>query len=141
MDVCVMWQLAWQLLSNVFHKREQPSYHYLDNTPDRPMTDEEIEQATREIREKYIQDFDYRREYLKTQNIETLRTLYINSKSNYEKLQIYRIMCNENSANSVVRKFVNETFHIENDYMFQLNPCEYDTVPQYIIDECNKEIL
>lgn len=25
--------------------------------------------------------------------------------------------------------------------LFQLNPCEYDTVPQYIIDECDKDIL
>lgn len=70
-----------------------------------------------------------------------MKELYHNSASNYEKLQIYRIMFNDNNSNSVIRKFVNETFHIENDYLFQLNPCEYDTVPQYIIDECNKEIL
>lgn len=36
---------------------------------------------------------------------------------------------------------MNETFHIENDYLFQLNPCEYDTIPQYIIEECDKEVL
>lgn len=73
--------------------------------------------------------------------MEVLKELYQNSESNYEKLQIYRIMINENSANSVIKKFVNEAFHIENDYLFQLNPCEYDTVPQYIIDECDKDIL
>ena len=50
-------------------------------------------------------------------------------------------MFNENSSNSVIKKFVNEAFHIESDYLFQLNPCEYDTVPQYIIDECDKDIL
>ena len=49
-------------------------------------------------------------------------------------------MFNKNSANSVIKKFVNETFHIENDYLFQLNPLEYDTIPQYIIEECDKEI-
>lgn len=70
-----------------------------------------------------------------------LKELYQNSRSNYEKLQIYRIMFNDNSSNNVIRKFVNETFHIENDYLFQLNPCEFDTVPQYIIDECDKEVL
>ena len=58
-----------------------------------------------------------------------MKELYQNSGSNYEKLQIYRIMFNENSSNSVIKKFVNEAFHIENDYLFQLNPCEYDTVP------------
>lgn len=133
--------LAWQLLSNVFHKRLKPEYHYSDGTPDRLMTGEEIEIATEEIRDKYVNGFDYNVEYQKTQNIQVLRGLYKNSGSNYEKLQIYRIMFNENSSNSVIRKFVNETFHIENDYLFQLNPCEYDTVPQYIINECDKEVL
>lgn len=133
--------LAWQLLSNIFHKRKKPEIHFSDGTPSRLMTQEEIEKAIAEIKEEYITDFDYDKEYEKTQNVSMLRTLYQNSGSNYEKLQIYRIMFNENSSNSVIKKFVNETFHIENDYLFQLNPCEYDTVPQYIIDECDKEVF
>lgn len=133
--------LAWQLLSNIFHKREKPEIHFSDGSPSRLMTQEEIEKATVEIKDEYIADFDYDQEYQKTQNVSMLRTLYQNSGSNYEKLQIYRIMFNENSSNSVIKKFVNEAFHIENDYLFQLNPCEYDTVPQYIIDECDKEVF
>ena len=105
------------------------------------MKEEEIEKATAEIKDEYIADFDYEKEYQKTQNISMLKTLYQNSGSNYEKMQIQRIMCNNNSSNSVIKKFVNEAFHIENDYLFQLNPCEYDTVPQYIIDECDKEVF
>ena len=132
--------LAWQLLSNIFHKREKPEYHYSDGTPNRLMTLDEIEVATSEIKQ-YISNFDYDKEYQKTQDITILKALYQNSGSNYEKLQIYRIMYNENSSNSVIKKFVNEAFHIENDYLFQLNPCEYDTVPQYIINECDKEIF
>ena len=58
-----------------------------------------------------------------------------------KKFKLYRILFNENNSNSVIKKFVNETFHIENDYLFQLNPCEYDAIPQYIIDECDKEVL
>ncbi len=133
--------LAWQLLSNIFHKREKPEFHFSDGTPNRLMTSQEIQDASNEIRSEYIADFDYSTEYKKTQDASMLRQLYQNSGSNYEKLQIYRIMFNENSSNSIIKKFVNEAFHIENDYLFQLNPCEYDTVPQYIIDECDKEIL
>ena len=133
--------LAWQLLSNIFHKREIPEFHFSDDTPNRQMTVQEIQDAENEIRSEYLPDFDYNTEYQKTQDMKLLKTLYENSGSNYEKLQIYRIMFNENSSNSVIKKFVNEAFHIENDYLFQLNPCEYDTVPQYIIDECDKEIL
>lgn len=36
---------------------------------------------------------------------------------------------------------VRETFHVENDYLFQLNPCEYDTVPYFVIVECNRAML
>lgn len=133
--------LVWQLLSNVFHKRKEPEYHYSNGTPNRLMTKNEIEEATKEIQTKYFDDFDYSKEYQKTQDNELLKELYKNSGSNYEKLQIYRIMFNDNSSNSVIKKFVNEAFHIENDYLFQLNPCEYDTVPQYIIDECDAEVL
>lgn len=133
--------LSWQLLSNIFHKRQIPEYQYPDDTPNRDMTQIEIQEATDEIREKYISDFDYNVEFQKTQDMSVMKLLYQNSRSNYEKLQIYRIMFNENNSNSVIKKFVNEAFHIENDYMFQLNPCQYDTVPQYIIDECDKEIL
>jgi hypothetical protein len=69
--------------------------------------------------------------------------LYDNAENNYEKLQLYRIIFDkdeEHTDDNVIRKFINETFHIENDYLFQLNPCEYETIPQYIIDECNKDI-
>lgn len=113
--------LAWQLLSNIFHKREKPEYHFSNGTPNRLMTPEEIQDATNEIKTNYISDFDYDTEYQKTQDITVLKELYQNSGSNYEKLQIYRIMFNENSSNSVIKKFVNEAFHIENAYLFQLN--------------------
>lgn len=133
--------LAWQLLSNIFHKREIPEYHYSNGASNRLMTEDEIEKATKEIRDKYIDEFDYNTEYQKTQDNQILKELYKKSGSNYEKLQIYRILFNDNHSNSVIKKFVNEAFHIENDYLFQLNPCEYDTVPQYIIDECDAEVL
>lgn len=130
--------IAWQLLSNIFHKREIPLYK--SGTEEREMTLEEIEEATNTIRE-YIDDFDYQTEYTKTKDNKLLKALYENSTSNYEKLQIYRVIFNENHENDVIRKFVNETFHIENDYLFQLNPREFDTVPQYIIDICNQELI
>lgn len=129
---------AWHLLSNLFHKRKPPTFP--DENGPRLMTQEEIIQAEISIRE-YIPFFNYDTEYEKTQDVAFLVALYNESTSNYEKLQIYRIIFNENNGNRVVRKFVNETFHVENDYLFQLNPREYDTIPQYIIDECDKDIM
>lgn len=129
--------LSWHLLSNIFHKREIPLY--ITATEEREMTLNEIDEANKKIRE-YVGDFDYKKEYDKTQDNRVLKTLYENSSSNYEKLQIYRVIFNENHENDVIKKFVNETFHIENDYLFQLNPREYDIVPKYIIDICDEDI-
>ncbi|MGB3368624.1 MAG: hypothetical protein WBA54_14105, partial [Acidaminobacteraceae bacterium] len=70
-----------------------------------------------------------------------LINIYNNTTNNYEKLQIYRIINNANNENRVVSKFVNETFHIENDYLYQLNPCNYQTIPHYIIKECDLDII
>ena len=129
--------LGWNLLSNLFHKREVPIIADDDGT--RNMTASEIDNATAEI-SQYITGFDYNQQYLRTQNIQMLIDAYHNSRSNYEKLQIYRILYNENHENAVVKKFVNETFHVENDFLFQLNLSEYETIPQYIIEECNTDI-
>ena len=125
---------AWNLLSNLFHKREVPIIS------DKSMTSEEIKEATDEIR-KYVHEFDYSVEYEKVRSKEKLIDIYRHANSNYEKLQIYRIFHDgERYDNLVVKKFVNEVFHVENDYLFQLNPRRYDTVPQYIIEECDKDI-
>ena len=39
-----------------------------------------------------------------------------------------------------MKKFVNESYHIENDYLFSLSPLQYETVPQYVIDGLNSEL-
>lgn len=128
---------AWHLLSNIIHKRAVPIYKEYGN--EYPMSETQIQNATEEIRQ-CISDFDFDTEIAKVQNTKRLIQLYLRSESNYEKLQLYRIIFNENSENKVVKKFVNEAFHPENDYIFQLNPREYDTVPQYIVDICDEDI-
>lgn len=37
----------------------------------------------------------------------------------------------------VFMKFINEIYHIENDFLFQLNPEKFDTTPQFIIEGCD----
>ncbi|WP_245792846.1 AAA family ATPase [Boudabousia marimammalium] len=130
--------IAWQLASNVFHRRENPTVKCEDGTF-REMTDTEIERASLEIRSR-IPNFTYENEYQKTQDVTLLIDLYRKSSSNYEKMQLFRIIFNENHSNDVIRKFINESFHVENDYLFQLDPRDYDTIPQYVIAQCNQEI-
>ena len=38
------------------------------------------------------------------------------------------------------KKFVNETFHIENEYVMQLDPREFDSVPEFVVKECARQV-
>lgn len=130
--------LAYQLLSNIFHKREVPEY--LSSTQNRKMTEDEINEASREIVEAIHTTFQYITCYQSISDKNELIRLYEKATNNYEKLQIYRVLNNDNHENRTIRKFINETFHIENDYIYQLNPCKYQTIPYYIIKECDKDV-
>lgn len=129
----------WQLLSNIFKDGRATPIYLLEDGTSRAMTQNEIEGASSYISD-YIEDFDYTTDYILIQDKDEIVRLYMASTSNYEKLQLYRIINNSNSSNNVIKKFVNETFHIENDYLFQLNPLDFEMVPQYVIDACDADI-
>lgn len=123
---------AYNILSNLFHKRDSL---LVDETT--LMSSEDISSWCDFIK-KYVTDFDYNVYLSKFKDNNLMIWLYNKTSNNYEKLQIYRII--QSSDNPVIRKFVNEAYHIENDYLFQLNPREYEIIPQYIIKECDSDL-
>lgn len=134
--------LEWNLLSSLFHKKYPPTKRTENNEV--VMTKSEIEEAENKIKE-YIPDFNYEEQVLRINDTSLLKGLYYNCLSNYERLQIFRIVFDKvefdnKIDDSVFKHYVNKTFHIENDYLFQLDPSDYDTVPQFIIDICDKTI-
>lgn len=155
---------AWALLSCLFHKQSTPTKRRGNETvkliseaaeaiPQKSsegkaeqdndeiaLTAAEIFNTFELINEKLYTDIHSYEELFNLVNDDTeLIQAYRKSVSNYEKLQIYRLI-DQKHDNEIVRKFINESYHCENDYLFQLNPRKYDTVPQYIIDECDKGI-
>lgn len=126
--------LEYQLLSNLLHKREIPIIRENDN--ERPMTQEEISNGSARICIKLV-SFDYVNLLKSILNTNYMVSAYHATQNGYEKLQLYRIITNEKHDNDTVRKYVNESFHIENEYIMQLNPHKYDFVPDYIIAECD----
>ena len=129
---------AYELVSNLFHKREKPIIKN-GSKMDKEMTSQEIEKGILIIKGNGI-DFDYQKELKKVLDFDTMLNLYNRSSSNYEKLQIFRIMYDGEIDDAVFKKYLDETYHIENDYLFQLNPTEYETIPQYIVDMCDNYI-
>jgi len=132
--------LAYQLISNILHKRHPPILKRTDI--DREMTDDEKGRAIETIKSK-ISTFDYEKITTLINNEPEMIALYNNTESNYEKLHLYRIIFDdkvENIDSDIILKFINESCHIENNHIYQLDPCCYQLVPQYIIDVCDKYI-
>lgn len=131
--------MAYQLLSNVFHKRIQPTIPDGKFDSHRLMTTVEVTDGIKEIQD-FLPEFDYAEVISLVSDDSKMKAIYDQVSSNYEKLHIYRIVFNsEDDAiqSDVIQKFINQSFHIENDYIYQLNPATFQTVPQYVIDECN----
>jgi hypothetical protein len=133
---------AYQIISNLLHKREQPNV--IDTTLNaiRNMNTVEIDEGMKEIR-KYIPSFDYSAMLTLLKDDKKMKELYNSIDNNYEKLHIYRIIFDDKKDiihSDIIQKFINQSFHIENDYIYQLDPCNFQVVPQYIIEECNKYI-
>lgn len=134
--------MAYQLLSNVFHKRDIPLIFTVQGDGgilERQMSDDEKAEANAEILER-IPEFNYSTIIELIMDEEAMKQLYRESTNNYEKLHLYRIIFDgreNDTPTSTIQKFINQSFHIENDYIYQLNPAKYQTVPQYVIDECD----
>lgn len=131
---------AYELLSNLLHKRDTPVLKK-DGT-DQTMSKEQIEEATRKITE-HISDFDYKNFLEVLKNDIEMKEHYFNSSNNYEKLHLFRIIYDDKPddiKSNIIQKFINEAFHIENNYIYQLNPRDFQLVPQYIINECDQII-
>jgi len=129
--------MGYQLLSNLFKKRDVALLK--QDSSERNMSNEEIGKGTNEIR-KHLPSFDYNAIIQNIKSSEYLKVAYNNTTYNYEKLQIFRVYDPELSGDDIVDKFVKETYHIENDYIMQLNPCKYEVVPQYIVERCTEII-
>lgn len=128
---------AYNMISSVVKRRKVPTVGPEENSP--VMSDEERHNAEEYIK-GFVGDFTYERYLAMAQDTSSLLAAYASSTSNYEKLQIFRIVHGVDKTNGVIRKFVNESYHIENDYLFSLSPIRFETVPQYVIDALDYEL-
>ena len=127
----------WDLLSSLLHKRVKPTKRIDSDEFEMSLT--EIQNAERAIQD-YLNDFSYSEQIARVIDFDILKQVYYNCDSNYEKLQIFRIVFENTDLNDVVKQFINKTYHVENDFIFQLDPAEYDTIPQYIVEICDNMI-
>ncbi|TGB33983.1 AAA family ATPase [Burkholderia thailandensis] len=127
--------LEYQLISSLLHKRPAPTVK--ENEDERPMTELELASTTAAIQTK-LPSFEYQKLLALVLDKSAINKAYAAAKNGYEKLQLFRVANNDNHENDIIKKYINESFHIENEYIMQLNPHRYDSVPDYIIAECDQ---
>lgn len=130
---------AYQVLSNLFHQRAVPidSREPVEEGIGYPaMTPAKLQGGYSTIAGR-IPGFDYAHMLSILSTPEHIRALYHSCQTGYEKLQVFRLLEPE-VDNRVIRKFVNETYHIENEFICQLDPARFDLIPEYVITECDR---
>lgn len=127
----------YDVLSSLLHVRSEPSIKG-DRGEFVPLDDKVKETAISRIRDD-IPEFDYDALLEELRDPQVLRKKFDATSVGYEKVQIFRIASEtraSTSADAAFRKFVNESYHIENEYVMQLNPREFDSVPDHIVQSC-----
>lgn len=130
--------VEYDLLSSLLHAREVPT-RKSGNGGDIPLDATEILEAADAVR-KYIGDFDYDRLIAEIKRPGEIKARFEATSVGYEKVQLFRLMLTMNpvllKGDDVFTKFVNETYHIENEYVMQLDPRRFDMVPEYVVATC-----
>lgn len=128
--------LAYHVLSSLVHGRATPTH---DNAGIIPLSPDEITEGIAKIRE-FIQDFDYTNA-LRECTPAALLVRYRSTANTYSRILLLRMYCEQlpevrqrlANSNDVLLKYIDESFHIENDYVYMLDVRVFDIVPNHII--------
>ncbi|MCS5735100.1 AAA family ATPase [Herbiconiux daphne] len=128
------------VLSSLLHLRAEPD-RPIGGGDREPLEAAEVAEAVAKIG-KSIPGFDYDALVQEFRDLDLLKAKFAATTVGYEKVQIFRMMLeiNEPGEDDTFKKFVNETFHIENEYVMQLDPREFDSVPEFVVAECTRQV-
>lgn len=134
---------AYNILSSLIHGRSAPTS---DKNGNSKLTDDQVKKGEEYIR-RFISDFDYTT-VLEQCKPQRLMERYTNETSAYIKMLILRVYTEQDSEarerlreyNDVLRKYVDETYHIENDYIYSLDVRRFNIVPDNYITDAERYV-
>ena len=135
--------LEYNYLANLLHARAIPVIKSAG--ADVAMDALQIAGAEAGIK-KFIPTFNYAAVLAVINDKLEMKRRFTHAAVGYDKIQLFRIFKEVHGApsderDSILQKFVNESFHIENEYVMQLNPHKFDNVPEYVVAECERILL
>jgi hypothetical protein len=135
---------AYQVLSNLLHKGNDKASGIDTREPrdaegNYPEMDQtKFNDGCTEI-SNHLTGFSYSELLGRINNVTEIKNVYAACTNGYEKLQVCRLIDHEEN-DAVIEKFIKQTYHIENEFICQLDPAKFDTIPEYVVAECDKII-
>jgi len=126
--------LEYNLLASLLKGRTVPTIETA--TEKRDMTAQEKTAAEAEIK-ILIPSFSYDALVQQVSDDEVMKEKFLKTDVGYEKIQLFRIIKGKHQ-DDIISKFINESYHIENEYVMQLNPHKFESVPEYVVEECSR---
>ncbi|HEB9355006.1 TPA: AAA family ATPase [Campylobacter coli] len=126
---------CYHIISELLHGRSRGEFK------NKNIKEEDIDNAIQEVTRK-VNEFNYENILQLIQDKDYLIKLYNEEENSYFKVALFRILHEHhnslsNSRNEVFIKFINEVYHLENETLYQLSHCNYELIPNYIVNECD----
>lgn len=133
--------MAYNIISSLIHGRDFPTY---DNDGNHNMSVDDKADGENYLCEA-VGSFDYGEEIAEF-NQNAILKLYDTVENSYYKMMVLRLYSEVDNnirktlrrENDPLRKYIDESYHIENDYMYCLDFRKFDIVPQNFIDLAQK---
>ena len=134
---------AYNICSCVLHAKVKPDKKInLEDCVE--MTDEEISLGIGYIK-NWIPTFSYDSLIKNTITSEFLVNLYRTETCNFFKLQLFRIILElDNNRVKItddnLLNHIDQTYHVENDYVYNLDFRKFEMIPEFVINKCDEFI-
>lgn len=130
--------IIYNIISSLLHNYKTPVYKN-----NREIKGKDFDLTLKELK-KYIKSFNYKNIYNILNSDNLLTNMYFNEEIPLFKLQIYRVLLEKGDLRKIYKdskrallKYIDQTLHIENEYMYDLDVFKFDKVPLYIQKECD----
>ncbi len=129
----------YDILSSLLHVRDVASTKGPEGELT-PLSAEHFAAGIEKIREQ-IPNLDYEKIVQELKDPAVVKAKFDATEVGYEKVQLFRILVSDKKiGDEAFQKFVNESYHIENEYLMQLNPREFDAVPEHLVKACETRL-
>lgn len=127
---------AYDVVSSLFHHRSMAMRR--DKSP---MKAEEIANGIADLEAIVGEPIDYNDLLDTIQNSTKMLGIFDTSSSNYEKLQLARITTDACTDDKVLKERMDESVHVGNGFLYQLDPTKFELVPSQLVERCREEIV